>query len=109
MPDSDLNILAVDTQIDSDGYMPGLSSPTTLAEIRDILLSNQFPVQERIAQLTELRQEMVARNSADVEDGLSDLISEIDRALAKLNSDGRGNADPDVTNALDTAVNPDNL
>lgn len=109
MPDSNLNILAVDTQINSDGYMPGLSNPTTQAEIQDIYLSNQFPVHERIAQLTQLRQEMVVRNSADVEEGLLDLIAEIDQGLEKLNSGGRGNADPDVTNSLDTAVDPDNL
>ena len=109
MPDSDLNVFAVDTAVNSDGYMPGLANPTTAAEIKDIYLSSQFPVNERIAQLQELRQEMVARDSADVEEGFGDLISEIDAGLAKLNSDGRGSVDPDVTNHLDTAVDPDNL
>ncbi len=109
MPDSDLNILATDSAINADGHMPGLSNPTTSAEIQDIYLSSQFSVEQRIAQLQELRQEMVARDSVDVEDGLNDLILEIDRGLAKLNSGGRGSADPDVTNHLDIAVDPDNL
>jgi len=109
MPDSDLNILAVDTAVNSDGYMPGLSYPTTVAEIKDIYLSSQFPVNERVAQLKELRAEMVARDSVDVEAGLNDLILEIDRGLAKLNADPRGSADPDVTQHLNTAVDPENL
>jgi len=109
MPDSDLNVLAVDNEINSDGYMPGLANPTTLGEIRDIYLSSQFPVKDRVEQLQELRAEMVARNNADVEDGLNDLILEIDLGLAKLNSQSRGSVDPDVTAHLDTAVNPENL
>ena len=109
MPDSNLNVLAVDTAINSDGYLPGLANPTTVAEIRDIYLSSQFSTAERIQQLRDLRSEMVARQSADVEAGFHGLISEIDAGLAKLESDGRGSADPDVTQHLDTAVNPDNL
>lgn len=109
MPDSDLNILAVDTAINADGYMPGLANPTTVEEIRDIYLTSQFPVKKRFEQLQELRAEMVARDSADVEDGLNALILEIDRGLAKLNAAVRGSADPDVTRHLDTAVDPDNL
>jgi hypothetical protein len=109
MPDSDLNVLAVDTEISSDGYMPGLANPTTIDEIRDIYLSSQFPVKERVEQLQELRAEIVARDNADVEEGFKELILEIDRGLAKLNSDGRGTIDPDVTDHLDTAVDPTNL
>jgi len=63
MPDSDLNVLAVDTEISSDGYMPGLANPTTIDEIRDIYLSSQFPVRARVEQLQELRAEMVAPQS----------------------------------------------
>jgi hypothetical protein len=52
---------------------------------------------------------MVARDSVDVEDGLNALILEIDRGLAKLNSQASGSADPDVTHHLDTAVDPSNI
>ncbi len=109
MPDSDLNILATDTAINADGYMPGLANPTTIDEIRDIYLSSQFSVKQRFDQLQDLRAEMVARDSVDVEDGLNALILEIDRGLAKLNSQASGSADPDVTHHLDTAVDPSNL
>jgi len=109
MPDSDLNVLAVDTEISSDGYMPGLANPTTIDEIRDIYLSSQFPVRARVEQLQELRAEMVARNSVDVEEGLNELVTEIDHGLAKLSSDVAESVDPDVTHHLDTAVDPSNL
>lgn len=109
MPDSDLNIMATDTAINSDGYMPGLANPTTVAEVKDIYMSSQFPTQARIDQLNELRREMVSRHSADVETGFQALITEIDHGLEKLKSEGRGSADPDVTHHLDTAVDPENL
>lgn len=109
MPDSDLNVTAVDTAMNSDGYMPGLANPTTATEIKDIYMSSEFPTSARIAQLRELRQEMVARDKLDVEAGFQGLIDEIDRGLAFLESDGRGSSDPDVTHHLDTAVDPENL
>ena len=84
MPDSVLNVQAVDTAINSDAYMPGLSNPTTAAEVKDIYMSSQFPTRERIAQLQELRREMVSRDSVDVEAGLGGLIAEIDRGRESL-------------------------
>lgn len=109
MPDSDLNIHAVDTTINAEGYMPGPANPTTLAEIKDTYMSSQFPTAQRIQQLQELRRDMVARKTVDTDNDMDSLIQEIDRGLAFLQSDGRGDVGPDTINTLDTAVDPDNL
>ena len=109
MPDSDLNIHAVDTAINAEGYMPGLSNPTTLAEIKDTYMSSQFSTVQRIEQLQELRHDMVARKSAETTSDMQSMIDEIDRGLAFLQDGGRGDAGPDTLNTLDTAVDPGNL
>lgn len=108
MPDSDLNVMAVDTAIDSDGYAPGIAQPTTLDEIKDIYMSEQ-PTHERLSQLRDIRQEMVARNNADSEAGFDDLIAEIDRGIDYLNSRAEGTATPNSLENKDTAVDPGNL
>lgn len=108
MPDSDLNVMAVDTAIDSDGFAPGIAQPTTLDEIKDIYMSER-PKQERLAQLREIRQELVARNSADSEAGFDNLIAEIDRGIGHLSSKAEGSTTPDSLKNKDTAVNPENL
>lgn len=108
MPDSDLNVMAVDTAIDSDGYAPGIAQPTTLDEITDIYMA-ESPREERLAQLREIRQEMVARNNADSEAGFSELIAEIDRGIDYLNGRAEGTATPASLESKDTAVDPENL
>jgi hypothetical protein len=108
MPDSDLNVMAVDTAIDSDGFAPGIAQPTTLDEITDIYMSER-PKQERLEQLREIRQEMVARNSADSEAGFDDLIDEIDRGIGYLTGRSEGTATPASLQNKDTAVDPENL
>ena len=108
MPDSDLNVMAVDTAIDSDGYAPGIAQPITLDEITDIYMA-EGPKEERLAQLRDIRQEMVARNNADSEAGFGELITEIDRGIDYLNSSAEGTAAPASLENKDTAVNPDNL
>ena len=111
MPELDPTIrtLPVDTAINGDAYMPGLSNPVTSAEIQDIALNPQNPVQERLDALGELRREMVARDSADTLPDTKSLIAEIDSHIAMLNEPGEGTADPDVLRQADTAVDPDNL
>ena len=111
MPDLDPTIrtLPVDTAISGDAYMPGLSNPVTAAEIQDIALNPNNPVQERLDALGELRREMVARDSADTLPDTKALIAEIDARIDQLNQLGEGSADPDVLRQSDTAVNPDHL
>ncbi|MGB6230516.1 MAG: hypothetical protein WBF53_10365 [Litorimonas sp.] len=111
MPDLDpqQTVLAVDTQIDGDAYMPGLANPVTADEITDIYSNPQASVQERVDALTQLRQEMVSRDAADTLQDTKALIAKIDEGLGYLSEDGDGDADPDVLRQLDTAVDPDNL
>ena len=111
MPDlnPDVTTLAVDTQINSDGFAPGLGNPVTVDEVRDIYADPKLSVQARKDALSALRQEMVGRNSADVEEGFDAVINEIDRGLSILSQPAEGQVDGDVAALRDTAVNPDNL
>ncbi|GLQ21321.1 hypothetical protein ACFFUB_11170 [Algimonas porphyrae] len=111
MPDLDPQIttLPVDTQIDGDAYMPGLSNPVTADEITDIYTNPQTSVQQRRDALTTLRQEMVGRDSADLRQDTKALIAAIDEGLSYLSEQGDGFAAPDVLRQADTAVDPDNL
>lgn len=111
MPDlsPEMTTIAVDTQIDSDGYMPGLANPITADEIKDIYSNPQHSAAQRQETLRTLRTEMVSRNTADVEAGFGDLIEEIDRGLAILSQPPEGSADPATLRLRDAAVNPDNL
>lgn len=111
MPDlnPEMTTIALDTQIDSDGSMPGLANPITVDEIKDIYSNPRHPVAQREQALHKLRSEMVSRDTADVEAGLGDLIDEVDRGLAILSQPAEGSADPDTLRFRDTAVNPENL
>lgn len=111
MPDLDPNVttLPVDTQIDGDAYMPGLSNPVTADEITDIYSNPRLSVQDRQGALQTLRKEMVGRDSADLRDHTNALIAEIDKGLSYLNEPGDGDADPDVLRQRDIAVDPANV
>jgi len=100
MPDSDLNILAVDTTIGGDASAPGIAQPVSLAEVEEIIHSNR-PVDARREQLLEYKQELTARHSADTEAGFKPLLDEIDRGLALLTQDAAGNATPSVLDPID--------
>ena len=111
MPDlaPEQTTVAVDTAINSDGYMTGLSNPVTADEIMDIYSNPRVPTADRVDALRSLRQEMVARQSADTMDDMKSLISVIDEGLTYLKENGDGFADPDVLRLRDTAVDPENL
>lgn len=111
MPDLDpqMTTLAVDTQLGGDAAMPGLANSVTADEITDIYSNPQRPVAERQEALQHLRQEMIARASADLRDDSKALIAKIDEGLAYLKEGGNGFADPDVLRLRDTAVDPTNL
>ena len=111
MPDLDPqnSTLAVDTAINGDAYMPGLANPVTAAEVKDIYMDARVPLAERQEALARLKQEMVARDSADTLPDTKALIAEIEAGIAYLNENGDGSADPAMLSSLDTAVDPDNL
>lgn len=95
MTHSNHNILAVDAALGGDAAMPGLAQPVTIDEIRDIYLS-QRPTIERKQKLLDMRAELAARHSADVEAGFDSLIKEVDRGLSILSGNPVGAANPDV-------------
>ncbi len=108
MPTSDLNVLAVDTAINAEGHAPGIAQPVSLDEIKDIYMSNA-PRETRLSRLQQIRQEIVARDSADREGGFDGLIQEIDRGIDYMKRQSDGNATPATLDMVDRAVNPDNF
>lgn len=111
MPHLDPNIMTipVDSSINGDAYMPGLSNPVTADEVTDIYSESRVPLQDRIDALQKLRREMVSRASADTMDDTQSLIAKIDEGLSYLNEKGDGYADPDVLRHRDTAAYPSNI
>lgn len=106
MPNSDLDILAVDAQLGSDGDLPGLSQPITMDEINDVIYAASDSVAERVEKLQMIRQDLVARNTADFVDSYDDYISAIDAGLAELQGEADGFITPE---SLDEFDDPEGL
>lgn len=109
-----------DTNFDN-ADQPGIAQPYTQAEIEDLLYGTDRPASERLAQLRELRDESVIRESGDWGDqDPAAMLDELDRAIDELsatmaNSDdnddyaGLGtNFDNDAESRLDT-LSPDDI
>jgi hypothetical protein len=70
---------------------PGLSHPYSQNEIDDLLYGSDRPVEDRLARLREIRDEMTVRESGDFgEEDPRDMMAEIDRAIDTLQGDLEG-------------------
>ena len=107
--DPQITTLPVDTQIGGDAAQPGTANSVTADDITAIYSDNRLSVLERQESLQKLRQEMVARSSADEMNDSAALVKKIDEGLAYLSQDSEGFASPDALDHSDTAVNPSNL
>lgn len=111
MPELDpqLTTLPVDTQIGGDASQPGTANTVTADDITAIYTDSRLPVLQRQESLQKLRQEMVARSSADEMNDSSALVEKIDEGLAYLEKGNEGFASPEVLDHSDTAVDPENI
>ena len=100
MPDSELDILAVDTVVGDDGQMPGISQPVTLDEIRDVIYATD-PVAVRLEKLRHMRADFQTRNAADMETGFDAYIAEIDRGISELTGEAEGFITPESLDEFD--------
>jgi hypothetical protein len=70
---------------------PGLSHPHSQNEIEDLLYASDRSVEDRVARLREIRDEMTVRESGDFgEEDPRDMIGEINRAIETLQGDLEG-------------------
>jgi hypothetical protein len=70
---------------------PGLSHPYSQNEIDDLLYASDRSVEDRVARLREIRDEMTVRESGDFgEEDPRDMIGEINRAIETLQGDLEG-------------------
>lgn len=106
MPDSDLDILALDAQLGDQGDIPGYALPVTMDDIQDVIHAASDPVNVRVEKLQKLRQEFVSRASADLQTDYADYIAEIDRGLDELQGGADGFIVPE---ALDEFDDPEGL
>jgi hypothetical protein len=97
---------------------PGIAQPFSQNEIEDLLYGDDRPVEDRVARLREMREEMAARESGDFGDeDPAAMLDELDRAIEQLqgdadNLDETGDAaafmSADPADHLD-ALSPDDL
>jgi hypothetical protein len=84
-------VLPQNTGLDDDAFPPGIAQPVSQAEIEELLYGNGRPAEEREARLREIRDDLRARDSADLgEHEMSALIREIDQAISRLELRGEG-------------------
>ena len=82
--DNELGVVPVDQMVGGDGDTPGLSQPITTEDIQDVLMSDA-PVADRVARLEGMRRDLEQRAGGDMGNEFSELITEVDGALATLN------------------------
>ena len=101
MPDSDLDILALDSEPGGDGDIPGYALPISMDDIQDVIFAASDPVNVRVEKLQRMRQEFVSRAAADMESDYDDYIAEIDRGLDELQGPADGFITPESLDEYD--------
>lgn len=95
-----LNTLSKDNDISGTTPLSGLLHPITISEVKDIFMSSRSR-EDRLRVLKTLRSELFTYDLADVEEGYSSLIAEIDRVICLLELSPIGTADPEVLQRVD--------
>lgn len=79
-----------DTRNDGDGEQVIIAQPLSQAEIDELLYSDEYPREERLARLREMRLELSEREISDFgSDDPGALLGQIEEAIAQL-EDGVG-------------------
>ncbi|RUT28209.1 hypothetical protein EMQ25_17585 [Arsenicitalea aurantiaca] len=78
-------VLPQNTGLDDDAFPPGIAQPVSQTEIDEFLYSDERPAEERVARLREMREEVAARETADLgTDDPGALLRELDDAIERL-------------------------
>ena len=82
------DLFGQDQPVGNDGDLPGFASPVSAAEIDELLYSEEWPAEERIARLQAMREDLAATESPDFgDDDPAALIGQIDAAIAQLSGE----------------------
>jgi hypothetical protein len=88
-------LIAEDTPAGNDGDMPGFAQPVSQTEVEELLYGDDWPVEERLARLKDMRRDIADLEAPDYgdEDPLV-LVRSIDDAIARLQSLNGEGMDP---------------
>jgi len=82
------DLFGQDQPVGNDGDLPGFASPVSAAEIDELLYSEEWPAEERIARLQAMREDLAATESPDFgDDDPAALIGQIVAAIAQLSGE----------------------
>ena len=88
-------LLAEDTPAGNDGDTPGFAQPVSQTEIEELLYGDDWPIEERLARLKAVRDEMMELEPTDFgDDDPQVLVRAIDDAIARLEQLGGEGMDP---------------
>lgn len=80
------DLIGQDNTVGNDGDSPGYASPISSSEIEELLYNEEWPAEERIARLREMRGQLAEQEGPDFgDDDPLTLIRQIDAAVASLN------------------------
>ena len=78
-------LIAEDTPAGNDGDTPGFAQPVSQTEVEELLYGDDWPIEERLARLKEMRGELTELEPTDFgDDDPSVLVRAIDDAIARL-------------------------
>ncbi len=89
---------------------PGIAQPYSQSEIEELLYGDDRPVEDRVARLREMRDELAARESGDFGDeDPAAMLDEIERAIEELQGDADNLDETGDTAAVMSADPADHL
>ena len=78
-------LIAEDTPAGNDGDMPGFAQPVTQTEIEELLYGDEWPIEDKLLRLNEMREELADLEAPDFGDEDPQvLVRTIDDAIARL-------------------------
>ena len=103
------SIVPQETSFDNSDT-PGIAQPYSQTEIEELLYGDDRPVEDRLARLRDMRDELIARESGDFGDeDPAAMIEELDRAMAELQRDAQNADETGSADALMSADPADHL
>lgn len=103
------SIVPQETSFDNSDT-PGIAQPYSQTEIEELLYGDDRPVEDRLARLRDMRDELIARESGDFGDeDPAAMIDELDRAMAELQRDAQNADETGSADALMSADPADHL